>query len=447
MKSKSKSKNKSKSKEDDKKMKKKPSKVSSKINKSKEKKKKEISQEMSYSKINKNNINLTEIPNNNNINNINNLSNINPQFIIQKYPPIKCDCCFEGDAICYCVQCGQSYCKICDDQIHTMPVNMSHQKKPINFINTFQKICYLHKTQPLKLFCESCEEPICHECQMIGPHNNKLHNVVNIIDSYRKKLNYVNMLKNKSMNNKYNQLMNQIQFLDNISKQIKDIKNAIEKNIRKEYGQMIDNLNSFEGKKLAIINYESSNLQKNLNDISEIINYLNQIILSDNPDMIDFLLKYKQINEKVESILAKPIKTKYNIVPDDFPHELEEKEKKINVCENLEQLCQLKDEIIWKLMTDNNKINLNLKEINEKSKLEIEKWAKLSEKYVSELKKYNLICRFCGCTLDESTVNSSCEKNFNIEEQELLEIKNSITNKSIEGIIGTKRHYFAPLKE
>jgi hypothetical protein len=278
---------------------------------------------------------------------------------------------------------------------------------------------------------------------MIGPHNNKLHKIVNIIDSYRKKLNYINLIKNKNLNNKYNQLMNQIQYLDNISNQIKEIKNNIEKNIRKEYGEMIGNLNSFEGKKLAIINYESSNLQKSLNDVSEIINYLNQIILSDQPDMIDFLLKYKQISEKVEDILAKPLKTQYNIETDDFPHELEEKDKKIKNCENLEQLCQLKDEIIWKLMTDTD-ININIKKINERSKLEIEKWAKLSDKYVTELRKYNLICKFCGCALDESTVNSSCEKNFNIEGQELLELQNSINNKSIEGIIGSKRHYFIP---
>ena len=51
--------------------------------------------------------------------------------------------------------------------------------------------------------------------------------------------------------------------------------------------------------------------------------------MNDNPDMIDFLLKYKKINEKIEDILAKPIKSKYNINPEDFPNELEEKNKKI----------------------------------------------------------------------------------------------------------------------
>ena len=89
---------------------------------------------------------------------------------------------------------------------------------------------------------------------------------------------------------------------------IKEIKEGIEKNIRKEYGQILDNLNSFEGKKNAIINYESSSLQKNLNEISEVIDYLNHLILSDSPDMIDFLIKYKQLNEKVEDIWKKKIK-------------------------------------------------------------------------------------------------------------------------------------------
>ena len=434
-KGKSKSKNKSRSKEGeiDKNLKKKPSKVSK---KSSEKKKKDNSQEMSESKLNKNNENITEIPTN--------ISNINTR----KYPQIKCDGCYEGEAICYCVQCGQYLCKICDEQIHIIPANNNHQKKPINFMNFFQKNCYLHKDQILKLFCESCEEPICQECHMIGPHNNKLHKIVNIVDSYRRKLNYINTMKNKNITNKYNDLMNQIQYLDNISKQIKEKKEGIEKNIRKYYGQIIDNLNSFEGKKNAIINYESSNLQKNLNDISEIINYLNQIILSDSPDMIDFLIKYKQINEKVEDILAKPIKKKYNISSDDFPHELQEKDKKINNCENLEQLCQLKDEIIWRLMTDNQEININIKEINEKSKLEIEKWAKLSEKYVSELKKYNLFCIFCGCALDENTINSPCEKNVNIDNEELLNIPNNLkNNKGFKSVLGHKMHYFTSSKD
>ena len=99
-------------------------------------------------------------------------------------------------------------------------------------------------------------------------------------------------------------------------------------------------------------------------------------------------------------------------------------------------------------MVDNQDINTKVKEINEKSKLEIEKWAKLSEKYVSELKKYNLFCLFCGCALEENTVNSSCEKNINIENEELLNIPNSLkNNKGFKAVLGHKMHYFISSKD
>jgi hypothetical protein len=33
-----------------------------------------------------------------------------------------------------------------------------------------KKICLLHK-QPLRYFCDSCEELICYDCTVMGPHN------------------------------------------------------------------------------------------------------------------------------------------------------------------------------------------------------------------------------------------------------------------------------------
>lgn len=40
-------------------------------------------------------------------------------------------------------------------------------------------------------------------------------------------------------------------------------------------------------------------------------------------------------------------------------------------------------------------------------------WARLVDKYASELKKYELICSFCGQHLDDSNVNSECSENIN----------------------------------
>ena len=106
----------------------------------------------------------------------------------------------------------------------------------------------------------------------------------------------------------------------------------------------------------------------------------------------------------------------------DFPRDVEQKQMMLNLYEQLENLNKYKDEIIWRILMDKNKKIFNSEEnknnydendykINEETKLEIQKWAKLSDKYASELQKYYLVCQFCGCILDESTVNTFCEKN------------------------------------
>jgi hypothetical protein len=72
---------------------------------------------------------------------------------------------------------------------------------------------------------------------------------------------------------------------------------------------MIENLRSEEGKKLAILQYESGILQKEINKIHEIITQINEINYNDNPDMVSFLLKFKHYHETIEETLSKPIKS------------------------------------------------------------------------------------------------------------------------------------------
>ena len=39
-------------------------------------------------------------------------------------------------------------------------------------------------------------------------------------------------------------------------------------------------------------------------------------------------------------------------------------------------------------------------------------WARLVDRYASELKKYELVCSFCGQHLADSNVNSDCPENM-----------------------------------
>ena len=290
-----------------------------------------------------------------------------------------------------------------------------------------------------------------------------MHKIISISDSFKNKFIYINKIANKQLVEKYKEMLNQIKYLENLENEIKKNKNKIEREIRTEYSKHYENLSSICGKKFAVINFESNNLQKDLNDLSELVNYINDLINTESPDMIGFLLKFKQLNNMLENILSKPINTNFEMNMNDFPKEVEQKQNMLKLYEQLENLSKYKDEIIWRLLTDKTKkkselnYNNNLSNedniesdnrINEETKLEIQKWAKLSDKYASELEKYYLICQFCGCILDESTVNTFCEKNnSNLDNNGSNDEKLLVSFKPKENIYGNKRHYFIRPKD
>ena len=393
---------------------------------------------------------------------------------------IKCDGCFENDALVFCEDCEKNYCQKCDEQLHIVPSYRNHARKQLIPDNIFDdnmsnnnnilfsptsKTCFLHINESIQYFCESCEEPICQKCQMIGPHNNKLHKIVSISDSFKTKFMYINKIANKQLVEKYKSMLKQIKYLENLENEIKNNKNVIEREIRTEYSKHFENLNSVCGKKFAVINFESNNLQKDLNNITELVNYINELINNESPDMIGFLLKFKQLNNVIENTLAKPINTNFEINMNDFPKDVEQRQSMLKLYEQLDNLSKYKDEIIWRLLTDKNKkkekennyfneenknnFDENDNRINEETKIEIQKWAKLSDKYASELEKYYLVCQFCGCILDETTVNTMCEKNnSNIADNNgLNDEKLLVSFKPKENIYGNKRHHFIKPKD
>jgi hypothetical protein len=281
---------------------------------------------------------------------------------------------------------------------------------------------------------------------MIGPHNNKLHRISNIFETFRKKFNYINNLVQKSLINKLDQMTNQIQAIEFQIEEVKNVKNTIERDIRAEYSLMIENLRGEEGKKLAILQYESSTLQKETNKIHDIINLVNELGYSDAPDMIAFLLRFKQINENIELSLSKPFKKTIDVISDDFPRELDEKRGRLEKYEKLKKLLKAKDDIIWNLILDKKaREDLEVFKLKEKTHNEISEWAKLSDKYAAELKKYHLVCHFCGCFLEQQNVNGICEKNSQTNTNKA----SNTTHKQIPSdVLDSKRHFFGtPTKE
>ena len=186
----------------------KPISKKSSLKSSKSKSKDKISKVDSTSQLDKNEIKLPEdtqnpqndnninniiplsSPNNNNnnfnVNNNNNNNILNNSNSQQNYFGQKCEGCYNGDAICYCEECNKLYCNICDEQVHIIPALSNHIRVSFNDIYKQKKLCYHHQNI-FEFYCESCNEPICSECQIIGPHNTNLHRIISINEAFNKK--------------------------------------------------------------------------------------------------------------------------------------------------------------------------------------------------------------------------------------------------------------------
>ena len=53
------------------------------------------------------------------------------------------------------------------------------------------KTCMLHN-KPLRYFCETCEELLCYDCTVMGPHNTQLHRICNLEEAFRYRFESIN---------------------------------------------------------------------------------------------------------------------------------------------------------------------------------------------------------------------------------------------------------------
>lgn len=341
------------------------SKKSLKSKKTSKSKNEEEEEKKSTSEININNNNQTLNNNNQTLQNFIQTSENNPTLI-------KCDGCFINSTNIYCKDCEKCLCNSCDNQLHIIPAFKNHEKIPFENLTHLKKLCY-HHNFPLKYFCESCVEPVCEECKNNGPHNTRLHLIKNLIECYKEKYFKLNEIIKNEFKNKYEHLTKNLNLIENKMNEIENKSFNIEKNIFDLYNNVLEMLKNEKGKKLAILNFESANIQKDLVKYDDLINFVKEIKL--NEDYLDFLLKYKNLNEELENLISKPTKfnfdkniTKININIDEN-----------NLIKNInkyEKLIKVKNDIIWNLFNKinsyNNNIN-NIKSFDEEEKINLNK--------------------------------------------------------------------------
>jgi hypothetical protein len=262
--------------------------------------------------------------------------------------------------------------------------------------------CFRHHKE-VKFFCEIHEEVLCEECLTNVPYTNTPTKILKIEEAYRKRFTSAYQVLNSSIFPKRDQISAQINRLTVKLDEVRDAKGTIEKDMKSEFSAMNERLNSDFGTKVALLEYDIGELQADLDRINYIIN----AIQSANSDIQGFLLKFSEIRDTTDLILAKPFRTEVNIDPETLPKELIEIRENVMQYPAFKSLLKTKDEIIFKLIHEND----NYGKVDPQTQKELSEWAKLTEKFSSELSKYKMICEYCNLSLDPDSVNSNCSRN------------------------------------
>ena len=270
--------------------------------------------------------------------------------VIKNLDDIKCEGCLEQKSICYCTECKKSFCPQCENQIHTIPAMKNHIRRPIEELAHLKKLC-LHHNQCLSYFCASCDEAICQECQQLGPHNTKYHTIISVKEAFEKKCMKITKLIGEKLTYRYEKLNINIKIIEKILEKIISDANEAERDINKYFNSMLCNLKNAKGKRLSMLDFEAGFIQKNINELEELKDYVYDV-KENNDDLIEFLMNFEQVKQKMEDILDKP--KKLNIAEDilELPYEINFEKEKMSLYSQMVKELKLKNNEIFNLLNE-----------------------------------------------------------------------------------------------
>nr|XP_046234354.1 transcription intermediary factor 1-alpha isoform X2 [Scatophagus argus] len=133
-----------------------------------------------------------------------------PSSTVEKTSQVCMSCDDNTEATGYCVECVEFLCVTCIEAHQRVKFTRDHtirqkeEMSPAVGISTQKPVfCDIHKQEPLKLFCETCDRLTCRDCQLL---KHKDHNYQFLEDAYR----------------------NHRQYLENMTQQLQEKRKVIE---------------------------------------------------------------------------------------------------------------------------------------------------------------------------------------------------------------------------
>jgi palmitoyltransferase len=306
-----------------------------------------------------------------------------------------------------------------------------------------EKLCYHHHNQKLVYYCESCEEPICQQCTTLGPHNNQLHRIQAVQEAYSALAAQLHQIIRANLLTKRDQLLAQLHKVDYRMEEVKFVKTIIERDIRSEFAGVLERLKSAEGKKLAILQHEMAALQRDIDSITDIVTAVRKLT-EGNADPVSFLLSSRKLHDNIEFTIARPFKNVIDVAPYDLPRELTEQRDKLEKVKLNETIIDFKDQVIFQLYKDKCAETERIAgDVDRLAQDEVNEWAKLTDKFSGELRRYQMICFYCGSVVDENSVNTPCTANNRTALPPGFGYTTADPDKTYHGI---RRHFFSQPK-
>uniref|UniRef100_A0A665WLH5 RING-type E3 ubiquitin transferase n=1 Tax=Echeneis naucrates TaxID=173247 RepID=A0A665WLH5_ECHNA len=209
-----------------------------------------------------------------------------PSSTVEKTSQVCMSCDDNTEATGYCVECVEFLCVTCIEAHQRVKFTRDHtirQKEEMSpeavGISTQRPVfCDIHKQEPLKLFCETCDRLTCRDCQLL---KHKDHNYQFLEDAYRNHRQY--------LENMTQQLQEKRKAIEDVSscistglQQVEENRKAVTNEIKKSICNLIMEINR-KGKILvnqleALTKDHELGLKKQQDDVNSLSRHLDHVI-------------------------------------------------------------------------------------------------------------------------------------------------------------------------
>ena len=234
---------------------------------------------------------------------------------------VSCDNCDNTNANSYCKQCATFLCSECLHHHNKWKPNAGHQILSLDEVaSTAHQLsrakqdlisCTDHN-KPLDLFCESCQQLICHDCT-VSKHEKPLHKYNLVTDTYRQRKDAIDQSCLQPLNEEYGRLVaaqnkltvkreqisqNAQATKDDIWQAIAQIKNHLDET-GKQLTQKIDSAAHY---KVEVLDQQLKEVDTALGQVADCRDHVDQCVNVGSPQQV--LLTTPQIMSHTQSVIS-----------------------------------------------------------------------------------------------------------------------------------------------